>query len=174
MKKNIVIAVLAVLVIIFAGLYFFITKPSPLAGSYFTNELEFLAEIRAPLVETGSITTLTAQATSTAVTLTAAQVCDSNQIRWDITTVSTTLNLPTVANVVANCLIKNGDNVSFLFANISTTTGAIATLASSTWELVGVGAGSDLIDGGNQARVTLVRTSATAGYAVLEEFIAAD
>ncbi len=174
MNKNIVIAVLSVLVIVFAGLYFFTPRPSPLAGSYHTNEEEFLAEIRAPLVETGDITTLTAQATSTAVTLTAAQVCDSNQIRWDITTVSTTLNLPTVANTVANCLTKNGDRVSFWFANVSTSTGAIVTIASSTWELVGVGAGSDLIDGANQAKVTLIRTSATAGYAILEEFIAAD
>ena len=140
----------------------------------FTGTVSSTAEARLSLVETGSITTLTPQATATAVTLTAAQVCDSNQIRWDITTVSTTLNLPTVANTVADCLKTNGDTVQLLFSNISTSTGAIATIASSTWELIGVGAGSDLIDGGNQARITLQRTSSTAGYAILEEMIAAD
>ena len=140
----------------------------------FASTVAVTGETRAPLVETGSATVLTSQATSTAVTLTAAQVCNSNVIQWDIQTVSTTLNLPTVVNTVADCLTADGDTISFLFDNISTSTGAIVTIASSTWEFVGVANTNDLIDGENQARIDLTRISATAGFAEIVELVAAD
>ena len=138
-----------------------------------TGASTLTGEVNAPLVEKGSVTVLTTQATSTKLTLTAAQVCDSNIIQWDIQNVSTTLELPTVANVTADCLIANGDSITFLFDNIATTT-AIATVASSTWELIGIANTNDLIDGENQARITLVRTNATSGFAIINELVAAD
>ena len=130
-------------------------------------------ETRAPVVETGSITTLTA--TSTATVLTAAQVCDSNVIQWDTYGVSSTLTFPAATTTVADCLTTNGDSITLLFDNITTSTSAVVTLTAGTGiELVGSGSGDDLIDGENQAFIRLTRTSATALIVEVEELVAAD
>lgn len=138
-----------------------------------TGALAVNGEARAKLVELGSLTTLAA--TSTATTLTAAQVCDSNMIQWDTQAASSTLTLPTAANIVADCLTANGDHVSFIFDNVTTSTGSVVTITANTGiELVGTNANNDLVDGENQAIIDLWRVSATAVIAEVRELVAAD
>jgi hypothetical protein len=137
-----------------------------------TGTAAITGETRAPLVELGSLTTLAA--TSTATTLTAAQVCNSNVIEWDVTTTSSTLTLPTAANLVADCLTANGDQIEFIFDATSASTTIVTITTGSGIELIGSASTDDLIDNGNQARVTLWRTSASAVLGEVEELVAAD
>lgn len=132
----------------------------------------FDGEIRASLIEKGSVTTLAA--TSTPQVLTAAQVCNSNVISWNNTTASSTLTLPSAANLVADCLTENGDSTSFLFNSTSASTTVVTIVAGSNIDLVGPSANDDLIDNGKKALIVLWRVSSTSVIASVEELTAAD
>mgnify|MGYP001559581442 FL=1 len=127
-------------------------------------------------VQTGTVTTI---ASSSVDTLTAAQVCDSSVIAknsWDGVASSTAItNLPSAANMYADCLTTNGDSIQITFRNLHTTAGsstAITAGVSST--LVGVDANSDIINGANEAMLEFIRYSATELIVVIREFTASD
>lgn len=127
-------------------------------------------------VQTGTVTTI---ASSSVDTLTAAQVCDSSVIAknsWNGVASSTAItNLPSAADMFADCLTTNGDSIQITFRNLHTTAGsstAITAGVSST--LVGVDANSDIINGANEAMLEFIRYSATELIVVIREFTASD
>ena len=127
-------------------------------------------------VQTGTITTI---ASSSVDTLTAAQVCDSSVIAknsWDGVASSTAItNLPSAANMYADCLTTNGDSIQIAFRNLHTTAGSsTAITAGASTTLVGVDANSDIINGANEAILEFIRYSATELIVVIREFTAAD
>lgn len=138
----------------------------------FSSTLSATGETRAPVVETGSVTTLTLGAATTSIT--AAQACDSNVIAW-APGVSASSTLPTAAAMFADCLTTNGDFVQFIFNNDSATSGntnVIVAAASTT--LIGPGTGDDIIAIGTSAIVKLIRVSATEMIAYVETLVDAD
>lgn len=114
--------------------------------------------------ETGTVLTL---ATSSPITLTAAQLCDSAKIigqDWAGRASSTdTLTLPVAENVFADCLTTNGTSFSLIIYNdasaAASTTQVIAGSASTTF--FGFDTGEDLIGGGAQVLIEVSRKSAT-------------
>ena len=117
---------------------------------------------------------------SVGITLTAAQMCDSNVIHVtpDATgAASLDITLSATSTLFADCLIKDGNEISFLFCNESAT-------AASTTQIV-AGTGMDLVEpdgqdveiaGGACARITATRYDIGAVDAIVEvdELIAAD
>ena len=127
-------------------------------------------------VQTGTVTTI---ASSSVDTLTAAQVCDSSVIAknsWDgIASTTAITNLPSAANMYADCLTTNGDTIKVVFRNLHTTAGSsTAITAGASTTLVGVDANSDIINGANEAMLEFVRYSATELIVVIREFTASD
>lgn len=127
-------------------------------------------------VQTGTITNI---ASSSAITLTAAQVCDSSVITqpdWTpITSSTATMTLPTAAALYADCLTTNGDTYSFTIRNLHATAGSsTAVIANTSTTLVGPTANDDIINGANEAVITLIRYSAAEMLAVIREQVAAD
>lgn len=127
-------------------------------------------------VQTGAVTNL---ASSSVATLTAAQVCDSSVIQkgdWTGNASSTAiLNLPTAANLYADCLTTNGDTYTFTFRNTAVAAASTtAIIANTSTTLVGIDANADVIAGANEAVIRLVRYSATELLAFIDEFTAAD
>ncbi len=82
------------------------------------------------IIEGGTKTTLTA--TSTATTLTAAQVCNSAIIEWDVSGTSSTLSMASTSLVVADCSTQTGDSFRFLLRNISGSGEYITVAADDT------------------------------------------
>lgn len=121
-----------------------------------------------------------------AITLTAAQVCDSNVIHVNSDATSTTngmdasidITLPATTTLFADCLTTNGDDITFMFENRAVT-------AASTTQIV-AGGGMDLVEpdgqnveigGGNYALIKIVRTDKSTTIQAMtsvDEHIAAD
>jgi len=141
-------------------------------GPVDTTTGTFSGDLRGFPVGTGVITTLSA--TSTAQTLTAAQVCTSKVVSWDNTTASSTLTLPDTANLAADCLTANGDTINFVYSNTSASTTVVTVVAGAGMNLVGSSASSDLIDNLNQAWITITRLSGTTSLVEVRETTPAD
>ena len=136
------------------------------------STLTVTGETRTPLVEMGTVATLTTNATT--ATLTAAQVCDSNVIAWS-PGASASATLPTAALVFADCLTTNGDYVSFLFNDDSaTSTNTITIKAAASTTLIGPAAGDDIIAIGTSAYVKLIRVSVDEMIGIVETLVDAD
>mgnify|MGYP001619548180 FL=1 len=175
--KNIIIGVLVITTLLFAGLY--ILKPVSFGGvspDHYGWET-FYGETRINMPrQTGTILTI---ASSSVNTLTAAQVCDNSVIAknsWDGIASSTAItNLPTAAALFADCLPTNGDTFSIIFRNLHTVAGSsTAITAGASTTLVGVDANSDIINGANEALLEFVRYSATELIVIIREYTAAD
>ena len=176
--KNIIIGVLVIAVFVLSG--FYLAKPVSFggaSGTLHTNDEQFLAETRINMPrQTGTILTI---ASSSVDTLTAAQVCDNSVIAknsWDGIASSTAITtLPTAATLIADCLTTNGDSFKFIFRNLHTTAGSSTLIVAGTnTTLVGVDSNADVINGANEAVITLTRYSATEVIADIRELTAAD
>ena len=112
--------------------------------SYF--EATFFEEVkfRKTAVLGGDLTTLLA--TSTATTLTAAQVCNSNLISWDVSGTSSTLTMASSSAVFIECGLKTGDrSIGFLLDNISGSGENILIAADATGQNLVEPSGGDVI-----------------------------
>jgi len=128
--------------------------------------------LKSPIL-TGASSTLTAAATTT---ITAAQACDNGIVNFNpqaLTVGSTTL--PSAATVYADCLTTTGDEVTFLFRNLSsaTTTQFVAGASTTMVYLEATGIDSTVNTSG-WAWVRLMRMSNTEMYASIEEMVDAD
>lgn len=201
MIKNITIAVLAVLVVVFGAFSF----GSGVLGSAFTTEYnvkEFLNTVTfsgttsvsggftasGGLTATGALTgsgdvrlkvpvqtgTVTAVNNTSTLTLTAAQICDSSVIAATSSAVATTTTLPTANTMFGDCLTTNGDTISILFRGLGGAASTTYVVAGASTTLVGDTSGDDIIDGGNEAFITFIRASASEMVAIIQEFVAAD
>lgn len=201
MIKNITIAVLAVLVVVFGAFSF----GSGVLGSAFTTEYnvkEFLNTVTfsgttsvsggftasGGLTATGALTgsgdvrlkvpvqtgTVTAVNNTSTLTLTAAQICDSSVIVATSSAVATTTTLPTANLMYGDCLTTNGDSITIAFRNIGSAASTTYITAGASTTLVGVTANDDIIDGGSEATLRFERVSASEMVVKLLEFVAAD
>jgi hypothetical protein len=85
-----------------------------------TGATSLTGELRAPLVQTGSVTSIA----SGSVHLTAAQVCDSTVIRQNVHGAGVTASnsatvFPTAAALIADCVPTAGDSKTFVLQNTS-------------------------------------------------------
>lgn len=132
MVKNIAIAFLAALVIVFGGLY--ISANSSLSGAsgqdhYNAERFYETAKLDKPVLGNG-ILVPTANATTT--TLTAAQVCSGNAVKWS-SGASATATLPSAEALVASCLSTAGNRVTVVFtSSAATTTYSLAAATGTT------------------------------------------
>lgn len=133
----------------------------------------FNGEVRAPLIEKGTIVTLTA---ATTTSITAAQACDGNIVNFAPAAVGASTTLPASSAWVADCLTVNGDSITqFLFRNTSST-GASTTIkvgdASTT--LLGVDGVSDQIGGGSSALISVFRKATDTLDVIIRRYVDAD
>lgn len=98
-------------------------------------------------------------ATTTAQTLTAAQVCDSAHISWNSMGANVNLTLPTAAAVIADCLTTAGDTKSFLFENEGA--GNITIVAGTAMELLEPSGGDVVIATTEFADIELTMITST-------------
>lgn len=149
-----------------------VTSTSVFGGAITAASADLSGEFQAAIIDEGTLVTLTAGTTSS---ITAAQACDANVISFAPQAVGASTTLPASSAVTGDCLDTNGDTVSFLFRNTSST-GASTTIkaadASST--LVGVDGSSDEIGGGMKALITIYRTGADTLDIVIRRFLDAD
>jgi hypothetical protein len=193
MVKNVVIGVLVVLLLVVGGLWLGQPKVSPLGVTIGTNQYNPVSfsntvtisgaatlsgvntlsgESHIKAVETGNITTLTKNATT--VTITAAQVCDSNVIEWAPGT-SASATLPTAAAMYADCLTANGDHISFLFRDISaTSTNTVVLKAAASTTLLGATNADELVAITSSNLVDFFRASVDEMVVTVENMIDAD
>lgn len=139
-------------------------------NSTFTN-IDASGEIEGSVIDEGGVLTLSA--TSTAQTLTAAQMCNNNVVEWDNLGTSSTLTLAASTTLIADCLDDDGDQISLLFDSLTATTSVITITAGSGNDLIAENTGDDLIDEGKQARINLVRSGSVI-FVELRELQAAD
>lgn len=121
MLKNIVISALAVATLVFGGLYIATDRNyGAVPGQDHTNPEIFYdtATLRKPVLGYGLLTP-TAGATTTSIT--AAQVCSGNTVRWN-SGASATATLPTAQALVASCIPFAGNSVTVLFTSSAATT----------------------------------------------------
>src|SRR3990167_4458136 len=141
-----------------------------LVASIFTAA-DFSGELEAALIEEGTIVTRTAGATTT---ISAANVCDANIVQWAPLVALASTTLPTAVDVIADCLTTNGDTITFLFRNTTSTSLTSVLAADASTTLVGSAATDDQIDGGNEALITFWRTGSDTAVVEIEELVAAD
>ncbi len=122
-------------------------------------------------VQTGSVAALTGGTTST---VSAANICDSNVITYTPTGANSSTTLPTAAQMFADCLTTNGDEVDIVFRNLSVAASTTIIVANTSSTLVGVSANDDIIDGQGEALLRFVRASATELLVFISEYVAAD
>lgn len=127
-------------------------------------------------VRTGSVYNM---ASSSVATLTAAQVCDNSLIThgdWaGIASSTAQINLPTAANMYADCLTTNGDELKLYYSNTNLTAGSLtAILANTSTTLVGIDANADTIAGSNEAVLRFVRASNAEMKVFIDEYTGAD
>lgn len=156
--KNTITGALIIAVAIIVGLAIF-NQPTECpqgasSGPEHYNYETFYDGIRAyKFIEGGATTTLSAAATTSAIT--AAQACDSNYVEWTPVgeTGDATLTLPsdTALRDESYCLNNDGDSVRFVFRNLAD--GELNT-ASTTYFV----AGTDI--------VLLSGSSTVSGYTV--------
>jgi|SRR3990167_1932941 len=132
---------------------------------------DYSGEVEAALVEEGTIVTRTAGATTT---ISAANVCDANIVQWAPLVALASTTLPTAVDVIADCLTTNGDTITFLFRNTTSTSLTSVLAADASTTLVGSAATDDQIDGGNEALITFWRTGSDTAVVEIEELVAAD
>ncbi len=125
------------------------------------------------LIQGGDVTALTG---ASAVTVTAAQACNSAILTWadnNTTTASTTL--PSADTMFSDCLDTDGDSKTVMFRNtaaLATRTAGIFTGASST--LLEPDGQNVVIAGGNSAWLRFLRASSTVMVVTIDELIDAD
>ena len=132
---------------------------------------DYSGEVEAALVEEGTIVTRTAGATTT---ISAANVCDANIVQWAPSVATASTTLPTAADVNGDCLTTNGDTITFLFRNTTSTSLTSVLAADASTTLVGSASTDDQIDGGNEALITFWRTGSDTAVVEIEELVAAD
>ena len=116
-------------------------------------------DLRADLVDVGTVTTFTAT-----TTITAAQLCDSSV--WIVSPVTSTptLTLPNANLVAADCLSQAGDTKTLAIFNYSLVTNtrfAAGTSSTINWSI-----STSSVNPSNSAILTAFRTSTTGGYEV--------
>ena len=142
------------------------------AGSASTfTAADFSGELEAALIEEGTLVTRTAGATTT---ISAANFCDANVVSWAPSEALASTTLPATGDVIADCLTTDGDSVTFLFRNTTTTSLTSVVVGDASTTLVASAAGDDQIDGGNEALITGWRTGASTMVIEIEELVAAD
>jgi hypothetical protein len=126
------------------------------------------------LVQGGDITAIAS--TTSGQNLTAAQLCNSAIITANISGAKN-LWLPNATSIISYCLPSNGSSKTLLYRNINGTSASSTTWVATT-NIVMVmpeASGADVvIEGGNSAWIRMVRTSASALYISITEFIDAD
>ncbi len=125
------------------------------------------------LIQGGDVT---AVATDTDYTLTAAQVCDSSVITVELSSAAgKNITLPATTTLEADCLTANGDTKTILFRNITATAATTTTIvAGSGIDLLEPDGQNVIIGGGNDALITFVRYTANEIAVVVDELIDAD
>ena len=128
------------------------------------------------LRETGTVLT---PATSSVITLTAAQLCDNPIVvlgDWTPAASGTAvLNLPTAGTIFSDCLTTNGDSFELLIYNDASASASstLITAAAST-TLYGFDTAEDIILGGSVALLKVWRKSATEMEVGIHNFVEAD
>ena len=131
---------------------------------------DFASEASLPLVEEGTLVTLTSGAT---VSITAAQACDGNVLSFAPSVATASATLPTSSAWVGDCLGTNGDSVEFLLRNTSSTSLFTLLAADASTTMVGA-ATDDQIDAANEFRVHAWRTGTDTLVVEIRELVAAD
>lgn len=196
MEKLIPIAIIAAIIIAFIGW----TLPGEISfGGYTAGDWEAaddliagddltvagLATIGETLTVTGetNLDTLieggdvTAIATDTAYSLTAAQVCDSSVITMTSSATSNiNVTLPATTTLYADCLATNGDSKTLLFANLSAAAGTTTTMVAGAGMTLLEPDGQDVVIAGGTSwvLVTLHRYTSNIVTAIIDEVIDAD
>lgn len=147
-------------------------------ASTFSSSLTATGESRVNRVrDTGSVLS---PATSSVVTLTAAQFCDSSLVRlgdWAPAASSTAvLNLPVAEGVFSDCLTTDGDSFSFVISNLASASGSstLITAGSASTTLFGFDTAEDVLLGGSRALIKVWRASSTAMHVSIDNFVEAD
>jgi hypothetical protein len=126
MKKGIIIAVIAILVGGVVG--YFLTSSDIMGGLSGGKPISVEYNFNAGLTGMKMIRTGDIKATTGAVTLTAAEVCESGAITADYPASSLatpTVTFPTAALLFSKCLLRNGDSMVIPFANLDGTTSTV-------------------------------------------------
>ena len=147
-------------------------------ASTFSSSLTATGESRINRVrDTGSVLS---PATSSVVTLTVAQFCDSSLVRlgdWAPAASGTAvLNLPVAEGVFSDCLTTDGDSFSFVISNLASASGSstLITVGSASTTLFGFDTAEDVLLGGSRALIKVWRASSTAMHVSIDNFVEAD
>jgi hypothetical protein len=135
------------------------------------------AEIKGDLTVEGNVVTggqMASISTAVSTTLTAAQVCDYGTIAVTASGASIEVTMPSVADLVADCLTFDGATKEIYYANSSAAATTTTIIAPSGMQLTAVSTTDDVLAGGNSAIIRIKRiTSSVLGVAIVK-FIDAD
>ena len=139
-----------------------------ITGAATLANVDSSGEIEGSIVEEGSVTTVTINGGTS--TLTAANICDSNVLKLEYSLILASSTLPTTANLIADCLDDQGDAISLLLHNSSTTSELTVKAGDASTTLLGsydASSTEDVLAAGDRAVLKLLRTGVTTVDAVL-------
>jgi len=176
MIKNIVIAVLVVVIVVL-GVGMFVGGQSNLgaAGTEHYNYESFYSGLLGNNVTIGG-GILTVTSTTSAVTLTASQLESANVISIADTAGSVALALTLPATSTMTSLLRTaGDSRTWYVQNLHSNAATTTTITAGTGiDLQGITANDDVINGAVTGKLTCYRQASTDVVCVVNEYVVAD
>lgn len=143
-----------------------------LTGALTGSSADFSGEVQGAVIDEGTLVTLTGAATSA---MTAANACDGNVISYAPGAAGASTTLPASSSWISDCLDTNGDSVTFLFRNTTSSVASTTVKAGdASTTLFGLSASDDEIGNGQAALIKAWRTGTDTITALIIRLLDAD